>query len=103
MEEQITALLAHYVSAEKENTARRPRKQDSLMGIIAGTPEQDYKRIHLQEKYGVWKSFLIPMFSSNTFVHVSRLILTFNTKDYKNSDIERIKVLTPEEFLEMFK
>lgn len=53
MEEQISVLLTHYVTSEKEEVIRRPRKHDALMGIIAGMPEQDYKRIHLQEKYGV--------------------------------------------------
>lgn len=30
------------------------------------------------------------------------VVVTFNTKDYKNSDSENVKILTPEEFLEVF-
>lgn len=31
------------------------------------------------------------------------IILTFNSKDYKNCDIEKVRILTPDEFLEIFK
>lgn len=52
LEEQLTALLkskANDISVPE----RRPRKHDSLMGIINDPGEIDYRRIHLREKYGV--------------------------------------------------
>ena len=52
LEEQLTALLkskANDISVPE----RRPRKHDSLMGIINDPGEMDYRRIHLREKYGV--------------------------------------------------
>lgn len=53
MEEQITVLLTSTVAETKEKAIRRPRKHDALMGIIGDIPEVDYKRVHLQEKYGI--------------------------------------------------
>lgn len=53
MEEQITALLTRYVPTSENKAERRQRKHDSIMGIISGAPDLDYKRMHLSDKYGV--------------------------------------------------
>ena len=51
MQDQLSILLQK-ISAEA--TTRAPHKHDALMGILDDVPEMDdYKRIHLGEKYNV--------------------------------------------------
>lgn len=53
MQEQITILLTRYVPTSENKEERHCRKHDSLMGIISGAPDLDYKRMHLSDKYDV--------------------------------------------------
>lgn len=60
MQEQLTFLLSNYTPSTESasvnslgHNIRKARKHDALMGIISDNVEEDYKRIHLREKYGV--------------------------------------------------
>lgn len=53
LEDQISDLLEQISIEKEELKERKPHKHDVLRGILRNAPDLDYKRIHLEEKYGI--------------------------------------------------
>lgn len=53
LEKQVSDLLDRVSVSKKITKTQKIHRHDALRGILKDAPDLDYKRIHLDEKYGI--------------------------------------------------